>query len=146
MVDIVQELVNFLSRDSLDSDDVIARVGKLARDPGVPLPMELQPALAGVRSASLTRYPDSGLPYTLKLEPEPEARPTAAELKAVIGDYRQSLSHDGRPVELIFYPLAEGGRWRVVVLAQLAEADGAIETVPIDSITFRRDPVTQKRV
>lgn len=144
MVDMVRELVDFLSQEPLTIDDVIARVGTLVRDPGVPMPIELRPTLVGVRSAKLARYPDSGLPYTLMLEPDSDARPTAAELKTVIGDYHQTLTHSGRPVELVFYPPAGGSPWRVVVLAQLAETDGAIEAVPIDSITFRRDPVAPK--
>jgi hypothetical protein len=142
MVDMVQELVHFLSQHPLAIDDVIARVGTLVRDPGAPMPIELRPALVGVRSASLARYPDTGLPYTLTLEPESDARPTPAELKTGLGDYHQTLTHSGRPVELVFYPAAEGSRWRVVVLALLAGANDAIEAAPIASITFRRDPVT----
>jgi hypothetical protein len=143
LTDLVRELVRFLSRDRLGIDDVAERIGPVARDPGIPMPIELRPAVAGVRSARLARYPDSGLPYLLSLEPTPEARPTVAELQAVLGDYRRALTGRGVPPELIFSPPAEGPRWRVVVIVRLEPTAGGLETAPVTEIALRRDPWIQ---
>jgi hypothetical protein len=144
MTDLVQDLMRFLAQDPLGVDDVTARVGSVTRDPGVLMPIELWPAVAGVRSARLARYPDSGLPYvlTLTLASAPDARPTLAALKAVLGDYRRARTDFGMPREFIFYPPAEGPHWQVVVIVQIESVNDEIEAAPITSIAFRRDPVT----
>jgi hypothetical protein len=142
VTDLVQELIRFLSQDPLAVSDIAARVGPVEHDPGIPMTIELQPALPGVRSAHLTRYPDSGLPYVLTIEPEPDARPTPAMLKGALGDYRRMLTHFDLPPELIFYPPAEGTHWRVAVIVKLKSDGGDFETAPIISIALRRDPVS----
>jgi hypothetical protein len=137
----VHDLVHFLSQELLTVDDVLTRVGSLERDPGLPMPLELRSALPGVRTARLARYPDSGLPYVLTMEPELSARPTLAQLKTVLGDYAQMLTHRGRPLEVTFSPAPIGHTWRVVVMAQLeSPTNDALDTAAVSSLSFRRDP------
>lgn len=140
MNDLIRELVLFLSRDTLTVEDVAARVGSVARDPGVPMPLELRPVMAGVRSARLSRYPDSGLPYVLTLEPAPDARPTAAALKAALGDYRRAHTGRSRPIEVMFYPPAAGAHWTVVVIAELLPEGDSLDEASVTTLALRRDP------
>lgn len=139
--DLIRELVLFLSRDKLTVEDVAARVGPVVRDPGVPMPLEFRPVIAGVHSAHLSRYPDSGLPYILTLKLAPDARLTTAELKAVFGDYRRSRTDFDRPIEIIFYPPAAGEHWRVAVIAQLVREGDSLDDAPVMTLALRRDPI-----
>lgn len=138
---LVQELVRFLSQNPLSVEDIAAFVGPVTHDPGVPLPIELQPVLTGVRSARLARYPDSGLPYLLTLEFATESQPTLAGLRAVLGDYRRALTGRGMPPELVFFPHVEGKHWQIAVITRLSTHD--VEAAPITSLSFRRDPVNR---
>lgn len=144
MNDLIRELVLFLSRDALTVEDIADRVGPVARDPGVPMPLELRPVLAGVRSARLSRYPESGLPYVLTIEPAPVARPTAATLKAAFGDYRRSLTDLGRPIEVIFYPPAAGAHWKVAVIAELLPRGDSLDDASVTTLALRRDPISSR--
>jgi hypothetical protein len=141
LTNLILDLVRFLSADDLAVADVAGRVGPVVEDPGGLIPIELRPILPGVRAARLARYPDSGLPYVIELELAPDARPAAAALKPILGDYDQARTDRGMPREILFYPPAQGTRWRVAVIAQV-ESNGDLENAPITSIAFRRDPVT----
>jgi hypothetical protein len=141
MIELVQELISFLSQDTLSVADVVARVGSVLKEPGQQMPIELRPTLAGVWAARLSLDPDSGLPYMLTIEPEPDARPTPAMLKAALGDYRRMPTHFDLPRELMFSPLGKGTRWHVVVFVKLQDAAGSIDDAPATSIAFRRDAV-----
>ncbi len=148
MIDQIQGLIRFLSKDSLTFADVVARVGPVVTDPGIPQPAELKPSsLTGVRAARLGRYPDDGLPYLLTLQLADGARPTAAALKAVLGDYQRARTDRGHAPQVMFYPPpADGSRWRVVVIAELGpgSASGAgsesLDDAPVTSLSLRRDP------
>jgi hypothetical protein len=143
MIDLIRELVLFLSSDPLTVDEVTARVGGVVHDPGVPMPIELRPALAGVRSAQLARYPDSGLPYVLTLEPAMDSRPSAGALKAVLGTYKRALTGRGMPAELVFPHAGNASRWRVVVIVTVDKGGDEMDSARITSIAFRRDPPAQ---
>ncbi len=140
VIPLIQDMVGFLSQDPLTVEDVAARVGTALRDPGIPMPIELNPKLPGVHSAKLARYPDSGLPYLLDLELDPEARPTVAKMKAALGASRQAPTDRGRPRKVLFYPAA-GPKWQVVIIAELAQEPGELETTPITTLALRRDPL-----
>jgi len=142
VIAIVRDLVRFLSQDPLSVEDVIDRVGPVVRDPGVPMPMELNPAMPDVSSAKLTRYPDSGLPYLLTIEPSLDARPSATSLEAAFGGYKRSRTDPGIPAELIFYPPANAPHWRVAVIARLESSGSDLDSAPVTSISFRRDPLS----
>src|SRR4051794_5521873 len=61
MIELISELITFLSKDALRVDEVVAKVGTVASDPAIPLPLEISPALPHVQSAWLARDPASGL-------------------------------------------------------------------------------------
>ena len=141
MNDLLREFVLFLSQDTLTVDDVVAWVGSVAHDPGVPMPLELRSMMAGVRSVHLSRYSDSGLPYVLTLECTPDVRPTVAALKAAFGDYRLALTDRGRPIEIIFYPPTAGTHWQIVVIATLLQRNNGLDDASVTTIALRRDPI-----
>jgi hypothetical protein len=140
MIDLIRDLIHFLSQDPLTVEDVIARVGPVVHDPGGLMPMELRPILPGLRSARLARYPNSGLPYVLDLALAPEAQPTAAALKVVFGDYHRARTDRGRQPEVLFYPPALGSCWKVVVIVELALGVDALDDAPVTRVALRRDP------
>lgn len=142
MIDLIRELIHFLSQDMLTIEDVVARIGPVAHDPGVPMPIDLDSVDAGVHSARLSRYPGSGLPYVLTLEPKLNARPTVAALKSVLGDYGQALTGRGRPIEVVFSPPAAGACWKVVVIAELAPNVAWLENAAVTRVALRRDPTS----
>ena len=137
MIDLIEELVRFLSQDPLTVRDVIARIGAVIEDPGIPMPIRIEPNVPGVKSARLARFPDSGLPYLLMLEPEGDARPSVASLTSILGDYDRVHTHRGMPRELIFSPKAIGNHWRVFVIAQPQSGE---DDAAVTGISFRRDP------
>ena len=51
MTHLVRDLVRFLAQDPLGIEDVTARAGPVERDPGVLMPIELWPEVAGVRGS-----------------------------------------------------------------------------------------------
>jgi hypothetical protein len=105
MIDLIRQLHQFLLTDPLSIEDVIARVGPVANDPGGLMPIELEPVLPGVRAANLARNPANGLPYVLTIEPAADAQLTAADLRTAFGDYVRVLTDRGQPPEIIIYPL-----------------------------------------
>jgi hypothetical protein len=137
MIDLIRELHQFLSTDSLSVEDVIARVGPVTNDPGGLMPVELQPVLVGVREASLARDPDNGLPYLLTIEPD--ARLTTADLQAAFGDYKRLRTDRGQPPDIIFNPPASGSAWRVALLATLQTASEPLDEQQVSSLSFRRE-------
>ena len=140
MIDLIRELHEFLSRDPLSIEDVIARVGTVTNDPGGLMAIELQPALPGVREASLSRDPDNGLPYLLTIEPD--ARLTVFELQAALGDYKRMRTHRGQPPEIIFNPPASGSGWKVAILATLQSVSEPLDEQQVISLSFRREPLS----
>jgi hypothetical protein len=141
MIDLIQELVRFLSQDLLGVEDVIRRLGPVVDDPGDPMPIELRPVLPGVDAAYLNRYPDNGLPYALTIELAPDARLTSAELVRAFGDYKRLRTDRGHPPEIIFYPPAVGSQWKIAVIAGLQTAT-APDPQLVTSLSLRRDPVS----
>lgn len=139
MIDLIRELIRFLSQDMLTVEDVIGRVGPVAHDPGGLMPIELQPVLASVRAAHLYRYPDTGLPYALMIDPEPNTGLTVADLQQAFGDYERLLTDRGRPPEIIFYPPPAGSRWKVAVIADLQSAAGPLDRQSVISLMLQRE-------
>jgi hypothetical protein len=137
VIDLIEELVPFLSQDPLTVEDVIARIGSLIEDPGIPMPIRIEPKVHGVQSARLARFPDSGLPYLLILELQADARPSVASLRAIMGDYDRVRTDRGMPREILFSPEAVGRRWRIVVIAQPQSDE---DEAPVNVIFYRRDP------
>jgi hypothetical protein len=143
MIDLIRELALFLSRDRLTVDAVTAWVGRVVRDPGIPMPIELQTTLPGVRSAKLGRYPDSGLPYVLTLEPAQDSRPSVGALKAALGNYRQARTSLGAPAVLVFPAASTGRRWEVAVIATVDKGAKDLDSTRVRALTLRRDPLTR---
>jgi hypothetical protein len=141
MTDTLRELVQLLSQD-LSIADVSAHVGTIVNDPGVPQPIELKPAIAGVRAAGLSRYPETGKPYLLTLELAPKARPTVAEMRGQFGDYRRAWTDIGRPVQLLFSPPA-AEHWSIVLIADLEPGPLPVQdSNRVATVSLRRDPRT----
>lgn len=136
MIDLIRDLVALLSRE-ISIDDITARLGPVARDPGVPMPIELSPHNAALRAVHVGRYPDTGKPFTVELELATPVRVTA--LAAAFGDYQQGLTDRGMPREIAFAP-AKPGPWKVVVVAQLPAGASPIADATAHTITLRRDP------
>ncbi|MEO5929585.1 MAG: hypothetical protein ABIR47_06610 [Candidatus Kapaibacterium sp.] len=141
LITMILDFVAFLARDPLSVDDVIKRVGDLAGDPGIPMPIALRPTLPGIRSASLARYPDTGLPYLLTLVPSQDFHPTPSKLAVVLGPYSSPAGNRGRNPEVIFYPRVGDERWSIAVIVEVERTSSAIDIAPVISIAFRRDPV-----
>jgi len=136
MTEMVRELVTFLSAD-VTVDDISARLGPVADDPGVPMPIALTPRDPAVQAASVARYPATGKPFTVELElaaPIP-----VAELTGLLGAYQQGLTDRGLPREIIFAP-AGTGPWKIVVVASVPPGAAPIADQAAATITFRRDP------
>lgn len=141
MIDLIRELVGFLSQDPLSVEDVVVRVGPIVNDPGGLMPIELRPTLANVRAANLGRDPDNGLPYVLTIELTPGAGLTAATLRQAFGEYQRLRTDRGQPPEIIFYPAASESGWNVAVLATLQSALEPFDDQIVASLSLRRDRV-----
>ena len=139
MTDLIRNLVEFLSRDSLTVEDVVARVGAIAHDAGGLMPIVLRPALAGVQEADLARDPDNGLPYVLTIRLADNAQLTASMLRQVFGDYARLRTDRHRPPAVIFYPPMLDSPWNVGVIATLQSANEPFEDQQISSVSFRRE-------
>jgi hypothetical protein len=138
--ELLRELLSTLARD-LAVDDVVAEIGSVLHDPGVPMPIVLRTARAGIRAASLSRYPDSGAPYTLALEFTPEARPTLADLALAFGEYHRVQRDRGLPVTVLFQQPSEApSSWRVTLVAEVLAPAGDLQAGTVTSIILRRDP------
>ncbi|HMD46433.1 MAG TPA: hypothetical protein VKG43_09745 [Acidimicrobiales bacterium] len=111
----VLDLARFVAKDGLTVDEVIARVGPVTEDHGVPLPMDLEPSLTGTREARLWTHPDSGEPYLLEVTPEPGVAPTVAGLESVLGRPRPARRSFGEPESWVFEPSGLEGRVSVTV-------------------------------
>jgi hypothetical protein len=141
ITDLIGQLVRSLSQDGLTFEDVSAFVGPVVHDTGVPASATLRPVLPGVRAARLSRYPDSGLPYILTLEPDVASPTTPEALRPMLGDFRRARTDRGMPPEVVFAPASSAPRWKVVVIAQLEATGAELGQAPIISIALRRDPV-----
>jgi hypothetical protein len=138
LVAVVDQVWTFLAQDNLSMADVAHRIGQSAGgDPSDAI--EVQPRLAGVRQAQVLAYPDTGLPYLVRLEPEDNATLTPNDLQSRFGDYKRQPTHFGEPRELIFTGRADTQPWRVVLLVE-AEPTPDLDTSRVTRISFRRDP------
>jgi hypothetical protein len=138
MLALLPELVGFLSREPLTVADVVAKIGPIRRDPGVPLDIELAPSVPGVRAARLSRYPDTGKPYLLELDlasPIP-----VAALRTVFGEPRQARTDRGLPRAVIFSPPGTEPHWTVAVIAEIPAGTTPIEGESAKTVALRRDP------
>ncbi len=142
MIDLIRELVRFLSQDALSVDDVVGRVGPIVNDPGGLMPIELRPILSNVRAANLGRDPDNGLPYVLTIELTPGAGLTAATLQQEFGVYQRLRTDRGQPPEIILYPAEIGSRWKIALIADLQSTAASLDDQPVTSLSLRRDPVS----
>ncbi|HZJ65686.1 MAG TPA: hypothetical protein VFD36_19385 [Kofleriaceae bacterium] len=136
MIQLLRDLVALLSNE-ITVDDITARLGPIARDPGVPMPAELAPRDPAIRRVDVGRYPASGKPYTVELE---LASPVSvAALADAFGAYRQGRTDRGMPREIAFPP-AGIGPWKVVLVAQLPAGASPIADGVTSTVTLRRDP------
>jgi hypothetical protein len=139
MIELIQELIELLSREGITIVDVIRKVGVVSNDPGGLMPIEVNPNVHGVKTASLSRDPDTGQPYELTIEPTSEAKLTTAMLQQAFGDYRRLRTDRGQPPQIIFYPKAKDTGWKVAILASLQSTAGALEDQQVSSLSLRRD-------
>jgi hypothetical protein len=142
MIDLIRELIDLLSQDATDLADIAARIGRVTADPGVPMPVDLLPRLRMLDSAQLSRYPSSGLPYVLRLQPKSAFRLTVSALEAAFGPGSRALTGRGMPQEFVFDTARSGRRWKVIMIATLLRGD-TDDADLVSSIALRRDPVTQ---
>lgn len=138
MTETFSELAQFLSQEHTIAE-VTGRVGKTVKDPGPPLPVVIEPHLAGVKSATLSRYPKDGKPYLLTLGLH--TGPTVAAMREKFGAFERLDSDLGRPPQLLF-KVPAGAAWRIVLIAELEPAANAIDSDHVVSLAFRRDPIT----
>jgi hypothetical protein len=138
----LRDLIAFLSQE-VSIHDIAARIGRIVRDPGIPLPIELASTLPDVASAHLSRYPDSGLPSVLTLELISTLRITAAELVPILGAFRPLRTDIGQRKELIFYPPHRGPRWEVAVIAEYVPTGKGAQHERIAAFGLRRDPIIE---
>jgi hypothetical protein len=141
MIELIRDLASLLVRDNLLIDEIVAKVGRVERDPGSPLPAELRPALPGVQSAKLSLYPDTGLPYALSLELMKGSQPTVGEMKASLGNYKRSLTGRGQEPELIFSSVETGAAWRIAIVANMDRSSDDLDSARVTRVIFRRDPI-----
>lgn len=141
VIDLLRSLLPLLAREGLTVDEVVRVIGPVTRDPGIPMPMSLRPHVTGVATASLGRYPDSGLPYLLVLDFDPGTGPTVADLAAAFGPYRRAGSDRGMPIPLVFEPASGGSTWTVALIADLHPGTIGFDRAPVQSVALRRDPV-----
>jgi hypothetical protein len=139
IADFLFGLVVFLSQDHLGTNDICERVGPVSNDPGGLVPLRLRTTAPGLSAVTLARYPDSDIPYLLEMELVDEARPRLAELTALLGQYHRSLTRDGLPSEVIFYPVSGDTPWQVAVIAQLESSSPPSASARVTRISLRRD-------
>ena len=136
MTQLLRDLVALLSNE-IAFDDITARLGPVAHDPGVPMPAEVTPRDPALRRVQIGRYPETGKPFTVELE---LASPvTVAALVTAFGAYRQGRTDRGMPREIAFPP-AGAGPWKVVIVAQLPPGASPIGDGVSSTVTLRRDP------
>jgi len=136
MTQFIRDLVALLSKE-VALDDIVGRLGPIARDPGAPMPAELTPNDPAVRRVEVGRYPETGKPYTVELE---LASPVSvAALVAAFGAYREGRTDRGMPREIVFPP-AGTGTWKIVIVAQLPPGASPIADGVTSTVTLRRDP------
>jgi hypothetical protein len=141
MIAFLADLARFFARDGLTVDDVVHAVGPIDRDPGVPLPITLQPSADGIHAASLARYPDSRLPYLLTLELAESARPTVGELTRAFGPFVPLPRDRGMPAWIRFAPAAPPSRWTVAINAAVAGSTTPSDGDEISIVVLQREPV-----
>lgn len=141
MIALLRSLLRLLAREGLTVEDVVRVIGPVTHDPGIPMLISLRPLVTGVATASLGRYPDSGLPYLLVLDFEPDARPAVADLVAAFGPYRRGPSDRGMPIPLVFEPASGGSAWSVALIADLLPGTVAFDSARVQTVGLRRDPV-----
>lgn len=140
MIALLRDLVQLLTRDELTVEDVVSAVGSIVEDPGMPGSMTLRSPVPGVTGTSLSRYPDTGLPFVLTLAFEPNAQPTLANLVAAFGAHRRIYSDRGMPVSLFFEPAVRGSAWTVALFAELPPGTRAFDTARVERVALQRDP------
>ena len=140
LIEMIEDLMTFLSRDRLTVAEIIEKIGSEERDPGIPMPIELCPASSVLESADLARCPKSGQPYVLTINPVPEARPTVSELGQVLGAWESPLARREAPPSVIFQQAAVINRdWKVVVIVRIEDGKEDHAASRAVSIAFRRD-------
>jgi hypothetical protein len=139
MVNLIHEFVTFLSQANLSASEVISRIGSVEYDPGPPLPVKLQTNIAGISDASLFLYPDTGLPYVLKLRLASRVKLNLGILKKEFHIFERAVSSPETTPKLIFYPNVQNSECKVVLIAELESMTSKIDNAGVISISFRRD-------
>jgi hypothetical protein len=139
VTDLIGKIIDLLSRDDLDTFTLIEFVGKVISDPGIPMPIELETNLEGIQSASLARFPSSGLPYVLTLRIAADSQLTLATLKPQLGVYQELITDIGRRTTVLFNTPKTDSHWQVTVMAEMIISQAELEERPIYNIVFRRD-------
>ena len=141
---LLRQVFQLLGGPKLAVGDVVKLLGPIDTDPGIPVSIRLRPASPDLKSASLSRYPESGVPYLITLEPVPNARPTLHDLQEIFGEYRRGLGSARKIVEFIFYPHVPGAPWQIAVIARLGGPSANFDAEPVRTISFRRDPAVDQ--
>jgi hypothetical protein len=142
MIDLLRRYMHVLAEDTVDVAGVVALVGRIIQDPGVPMSAEIAPNSPLFAAAKLGRYRESGLPFVLTLEPAADERPTLAALTAAFGRCKRVSSGRGMPAVCIIDVAASGPAWTIALIATLSDKDERDDRNFATSIALRRDPVT----
>jgi len=138
-MELIRDLIRFLSDARLTVEDIVARIGPVVRDAGGLAPIELRPQITGAQAARVARFPGSDAPYFLDLQFVPNARPLLGAITAHLGEFKLLLTDRNHPTEVIFYPPIVGKHWQIAVIAQLTAAEDPDENAPVTRMIFRRD-------
>ncbi len=139
ILQLIADLISFLSKNSLHADEVVAKLGRAGNDPGYPMPIEIISFLPEVESAWLARYQETDIPYVLSLRFAEEVKITPADLTTLLGKFEQIMTNKEGPQEIIYYRGEKETSWEIAVIAEIDKNSGAIETSRINNIRFRRD-------
>lgn len=139
MIGLLRQYMLTLAQDATDVAAVVAQVGSMIRDPGVPMPIAIAPIAPVFATAALARDPESGLPFMLRLEPLPDRRPTLAALVAAFGPAVPALTHRGRPPVGVIARAEAGSAWAVALIATLSHNGSPDDRTFATTIELRRD-------
>lgn len=139
MIELLDQFLDLLARDSIRTKEVADGVGGVLADPGIPSAIRIAPFSPKLRTATLARYRESALPFLLTLEPTPQCRPLLSTLTAAFGDCRRTLTGRGLPPTCIIEHARAGTDCTIAMIVTLSDI-GAPSADPVATfVALRRD-------
>ena len=136
------ELADFLTREDLTLEEVVARVGqpRSPRRAGSRQPWVLQSLHPEFSGFELVTVADSGQISFLGGRFAPGHAPTVGELQAAFGRYDVVEISRDLPVPLLFANVSHGKACSVTLIADLPTGSVPSPEARVEAITLRRDP------